>query len=38
MQDDAQVAREKAAQLGSTVVEVAKDSKQYIEVARLISS
>jgi septin family protein len=31
LEDDAQVAREKAAQLGSTVVEVAKDSKQYIE-------
>jgi hypothetical protein len=26
------LAREKAAQLGSTVVEVAKDGKQYIEV------
>ena len=32
LQDDAQLAREKAAQLGTTVVEAAKDGKQYIEV------
>lgn len=32
MQDDAAVAREKAAQLSSTVVEAAKDGKAYIEV------
>lgn len=36
VQDDAAVAREKAAQLGSTVVEAAKDGKQYIELHRKV--
>ena len=37
LQDDAQLAREKAAQLGTTVVEAAKDGKQYIEVQYISS-